>query len=170
MLEVDLSASESDTLAAMKRAIQPTQVEGLHLLTSGPIPPNPSELLGSAKMEMIINMLARQYDYVVIDSPPVLAVTDAAVLSRRVEGVLLVVNAGSTRRGHLKQAIQQLESANAHIMGLVLNKLSSRSDGYYSYYYYRHAYYLDESEETEPGQESTNGQGSETRRRLRIRS
>ncbi len=170
LLEVDLSASDSEILAAMKRAIQPTQVEGLHLLTSGPIPPNPSELLGSAKMEMTLNMLARQYDYVVIDSPPVLAVTDAAVLSRRVEGVLLVVDAGRTRRGHLKQSIQQLESANAHIMGMVLNRLSPRSDGYYTYYYYRHAYYLDESAKQDLDEGSTNGRGRESKRRLRIRN
>ncbi|MGD8857897.1 MAG: polysaccharide biosynthesis tyrosine autokinase, partial [Chloroflexota bacterium] len=169
LLEVDLSASDSEVLAAMKRAIQPTQVEGLHLLTSGPIPPNPSELLGSAKMEMTINTLARQYDYVVIDSPPVLAVTDAAVLSRRVEGVLLVVDAGKTRRGHLRQAVQQLEAANAHIMGVVLNRLSPRSDGYYSYYYYRHAYYLDESAKDDLGESPTNGRSRSSRRRLRIK-
>jgi capsular exopolysaccharide synthesis family protein len=169
LLEVDLSASDSEILAAMKRAIQPTQVEGLHLLTSGPIPPNPSELLGSAKMEMTINTLARQYDYVIIDSPPVLAVTDAAVLSRRVEGVLLVVDAGKTRRGHLRQAVQQLEAANAHVIGVVLNRLSPRSDGYYTYYYYRHAYYLDESAKEEPDEGPTNGSDRSVRKRLRIR-
>lgn len=169
LLEIDLTASDAEVLSAMKRAIQPTQVEGLHLLTSGPIPPNPSELLGSAKMEKTISTLARQYDYVVIDSPPVLAVTDAAVLSRRVEGVLLVVDAGKTRRGHLRQAIQQLEAANAHLMGVVLNRLSPRSDGYYTYYYYRHAYYLDESADMDLDEAPKNGSSRRTRRRLRFR-
>jgi capsular exopolysaccharide synthesis family protein len=170
LLEIDLSANDTEILAAMKRAIQPTQVEGLHLLTSGPIPPNPSELLGSAKMEMIVNVLARQYDYVVIDSPPVLAVTDAAVLSRRVEGVLLVIDAGSTRRGHLKQAAEQLEGANANLIGVVLNRLSPRSDGYYTYYYYRHAYYLDESEEKDLDSVPTNGRKASSGRRIRFRN
>jgi succinoglycan biosynthesis transport protein ExoP len=169
LLELDLSASDDEILAAMKRAIQPTQVEGLHLLTSGPIPPNPSELLGSAKMEMTISTLARQYDYLVIDSPPVLAVTDAAVLSRRVDGVLLVVDAGRTRRGHLRQSLQQLEAANAHVIGLVLNRMSPRSDGYYTYYYYRHAYYLDESAKQDLDEAPTNGRGRSARKRLRIR-
>lgn len=170
LLEIDLSATDAEVLAAMKRAIQPTQVEGLHLLTSGPIPPNPSELLGSAKMEMMINTLAMQYDYVVLDSPPVLAVTDATVLSRRVEGVLLVIDAGSTRRGHLKQATEQLDAANANVMGVVLNRLSSRSDSYYTYYYYRHAYYLDDSAELDLDSKPANGRSTSSRRRIRIRN
>jgi Mrp family chromosome partitioning ATPase len=97
-------------------------------------------------------------------------VTDAAVLSRRVEGVLLVVDAGKTRGGHLKQATQQLEAANAHVIGVVLNRLSPRSDGYYTYYYYRHAYYLDEPTEQDVEKAVTNGSSRRSsKRRLRIR-
>ena len=134
------------TLEALKKVIQPTSVEGLHVLTSGPIPPNPSELLGSAKMERALATVAEQYDYIIIDSPPVLAVTDASILSQRSDGVLLVADAGNTRRGPLKQAVEQLLTGNVHLIGVVLNKLKPRSDSYYTYYYYRHSYYLDESE------------------------
>jgi capsular exopolysaccharide synthesis family protein len=146
LLEANPSVSREETLSAMKLAIQPTTVDGLHVLSSGPIPPNPSELLGSAKMESTLNTLAEQYDYVIVDSPPVLAVTDAVVLSRCADGVLLIVDASQSRGAQLKQATQQLKSTNAHIIGVILNQLSPKNDGYYSYYYYRHSYYLDDSD------------------------
>jgi capsular exopolysaccharide synthesis family protein len=146
LLEVDMDAASNKTLEAIKKVIQPTSVEGLHVLTSGLIPPNPSELLGSVKMKRALATMAEHYDYVIIDSPPVLAVTDASILSQRSDGVLLVADAGNTRRGPLKQAVEQLMVGNAHLIGVVLNKLKPRSDGYYTYYYYRHSYYLEESE------------------------
>jgi non-specific protein-tyrosine kinase len=157
LLEVDLAASLDKTLDSLKRAIQPTSVEGLHVLTSGPIPPNPSELLGSTKMEQALETMTEQYDYIILDSPPVLAVTDATILSQRSDGVLLVADAGTTRRGPLKQAVDQLLASNAYVMGVILNKLKPRSDGYYSYYYYRHSYYIDESEDEAKEKQSQNG-------------
>lgn len=167
LLEVDLVTNLENTLESLQRAIQPTSVEGLHVLTSGPIPPNPSELLGSTKMKRALETMADQYDYIIIDSPPVLAVTDATVLSQRSDGVLLVADAGNTRRGPLKQAVDQLLASNAYLMGVILNKLKPRSDGYYSYYYYRHSYYLDESEGGTKEKQSQNGKGNSGRRRKR---
>ncbi|MGB3716588.1 MAG: polysaccharide biosynthesis tyrosine autokinase [Candidatus Promineifilaceae bacterium] len=157
LLEFNISGSDEEMLESLKRVIQPTSIDDLHVLPSGPIPPNPSELLGSAKMEVTLATLAAQYDFVLIDSPPVLAVTDAVVLSRRSDGVILVADAGSTRRGQLKQAVEQLRSSNAHLLGVVLNRLTPRSDGYYTYYYYRQSYYLDDSSDSDKEKPSKNG-------------
>ncbi|MCI0397506.1 MAG: polysaccharide biosynthesis tyrosine autokinase, partial [Chloroflexi bacterium] len=159
LLEFNLASREEETLNLLKQVIQPTSVPGLHVLTSGPIPPNPSELLGSAKMKASLATLAEHYDYVIIDSPPALAVTDAVVLSTQVDSVLLISDANRTRQAHLKQLIDQLREVNAHVIGVVLNRLSPRGDGYYYYYYYRNSYYLDKSEETEK-QPSANGKAN----------
>jgi capsular exopolysaccharide synthesis family protein len=156
LLEFSLSGNSEEVLESGKRVIQPTTVGGLHVLTSGPIPPNPSELLGSAKMDMTLRTLAEYYDFVIVDSPPVLAVTDATVLSRPTDGVLIVADAGSTRQAQLKQAVDQLLAGKANVIGVVLNKLSPGSDGYYSYYYYRQSYYVEELEESESGKPTNN--------------
>jgi len=116
--------------------LQGTEVENLSLLTSGPIPPNPSELLGSHRMARLVEKLAGQADLVIFDSPPVLAVTDAAVMGRQVDGVVLVVDAGQTREQVLGQAAGELQKTGANLLGVVLNRLDSRRGGYYYYYYY----------------------------------
>jgi len=154
---------------SLGRVIQPTLVDGLFVLPSGPIPPNPSELLGSEKMAVTLETLGAQYDFVLIDSPPILAVTDAVVLSRRSDGVIIVADAGTTRRGQLKQAVEHLRSSNAHMLGVVLNRLTPRSDGYYTYYYYRQSYYIDDSSEDDKKKDSKNGgsNGRWPRRRSR---
>jgi non-specific protein-tyrosine kinase len=123
--------------------LQPTEVENLSLLTSGPIPPNPSELLGSQRMAHLVEQLSDEADLVIFDSPPVLAVTDAAVLGRQVDGVLLVVDAGETREPALAQATAELQKTGATVLGAALNKLDTRRGGYYYYYYYYY-YYTDE--------------------------
>jgi non-specific protein-tyrosine kinase len=120
--------------------LHPTQVENLSVLTSGPIPPNPSELLGSHRMGDLIEQLLQYADLVIFDSPPVLAVTDAAVLGRQVDGVLLVTDAGQTREQALIQATQELRKTGANLLGVALNRLDTRRGGYYYYYYY---YYSD---------------------------
>jgi succinoglycan biosynthesis transport protein ExoP len=114
----------------------PTSVENVRLLTSGPLPPNPSELLGSQRMQTLIGQLAQQADLVLFDSPPLLAVTDAAVLASEVDGVLLIISAGETRRGTVQRAADTLGRVGATLLGAVLNKLSSpgRSGYYYDYY------------------------------------
>jgi capsular exopolysaccharide synthesis family protein len=118
---------------------------GLWAMPAGPVPPNPAELLASPKMAELVAKAAQEFDQVIIDSPPVLPVTDATILSTLVEGVVLVAASGSTPRGALVRTCKILESAGAHILGTVLNKLDLRNQGYYGgygyYYYYYKGYY-----------------------------
>ena len=116
--------------------------ENLRVMTSGPIPPNPAELLGSARMKRLISALEAESDMILFDTPPVLAVTDAAVIAAQVDGVVLIVDAGRTRRSMLKRAVDELQRIGTPILGVVLNRLTSRRGGYY-YYYYNHYYSSD---------------------------
>ena len=109
-----------------------TAVEGLRLLPSGPIPPNPSELLGSKRIEQALERLRADADLLLFDAPPALAVSDAAVLSRRVDAVLLIVSAGKTKRDHASRARQQLERAGARLLGVVLTN-ANVEEAVYSY-------------------------------------
>lgn len=167
LLEFNVTGSEEEAMSSLERVVQHSAVEGLHLLASGPIPPNPSELLGSAKMARSFVTLATHYDYIIVDSPPVLAVTDAVILSTRTDGVLLVVDAGRTRQGQLKQAVEHLLAGNANLLGVVLNRLTSRGDGYHTYYYYRHSYYSGDDDEPDGDGTPSNGKGLSPWRRLR---
>jgi non-specific protein-tyrosine kinase len=101
--------------------IQATSVPGLSLLSSGPLPPRPADLLGSRRMGALIERLRGAADIVLFDTPPVVAVTDAAVLAPRLDGVLLVLHAGHTRRDRAREARQTLEKVKANIVGVVLN-------------------------------------------------
>lgn len=160
LLEFNLTDRADASLALVKRFIQQAQVPGLQVLCSGPVPPNPSELLGSAKMRALLPLLSSQFDVIILDSPPALAVTDSVLLSPRVDGVLLVAQAGKTKRGHLQQVNDRLQEANAHVAGVVLNRLSPRGDGYYYYYYYRNAYYQEDGDALGKVKSPTNGNGS----------
>jgi non-specific protein-tyrosine kinase len=125
-----------------------TPVENLYLLASGPLPPNPSELLGSQRMHKLVERLAQQADIIIFDTPPVLAVTDAAVLSRQADGVLVVIEAGSTREREARRALEELAQVDAPILGAVLNKVrTGRREGYY---YYRYDGESDEKRSKEP--------------------
>jgi non-specific protein-tyrosine kinase len=117
-------------------ALQPTGVDGLQVITSGPIPPNPAEVLVSPRMAQIAETLKHGADYVLFDSPPVLAVTDATLLAAGVGGVLLVIDAGETRSDAAIHAKEMLGRVKAPILGVVLNKQQSRNGGGYYYYYY----------------------------------
>ena len=108
--------------------LQETQVPGLWLLPSGPLPPNPSELLGSKRMEEIITKLRDQADIVLFDTPPSTVVTDAAVLASKVDGVLLVFSAGRTKRDHAQKAKALMEKVNARLVGVVLNNVRADSN------------------------------------------
>lgn len=112
--------------------LQPTGVPGLSLLTSGPLPPRPADLLGSRRMEALIGRLLAEADVVLFDTPPVIAVTDAAVLATRMDGVLLVLQAGKTRRDRAREARRLLEKVKANIIGVVLN--NARLEAGYGYY------------------------------------
>jgi len=114
-------------------------IENLYIITSGVIPPNPSELLGSERMGQLVTGLSELADMIIYDSPPTLAVTDATVLSNRVDGVVLVAEAGQTRRELVKQAVVKLQQAGAHLLGGVLNQVKN-SKGSYHYYQYYHYY------------------------------
>ncbi len=124
----------------MDGRLQPSQVEGLTVLPAGDRPPNPSELLGSRRLRELLDELAENADVVVIDSPPVLPVTDAAVLAQEVDGVLLVIDAGETRREVAQRATESLRQVGAHVIGVVLNRVSTGRGSYYYYYYYQQYY------------------------------
>lgn len=109
---------------AMERPpVQNTSVPNLGLLTSGPLPPNPSELLGSRRMGEILAQLRNEADILLLDAPPVVAVADAAILASKVDGVLLVVQANKTKRDLARRAKAVLEKANANLLGVVLNNV-----------------------------------------------
>jgi len=122
--------------------LQETEVENLRVLTSGTIPPNPSELLGSRRMGELIETLLQDADVILFDTPPALAVTDAIVLSKKTNGVLVIARSGHTRQPALLQALMELERAGAHVLGVALNMLPRKRAGYYySYYYYSYGHY-----------------------------
>lgn len=117
--------------------LQDTAIPGLTVLTSGPIPPNPAEILGSNRMSKLLEDLEAQFDMVLVDTPPVLAVTDAAVLAPKVNGVVLVVRAGQVARQQALRAKEALEAVKANVLGAVLGAVQPEGrEGYYYYYYY----------------------------------
>lgn len=121
----------------------------LDVVTSGPIPPNPAELLGSPKMQELLQGVEDDYDYILLDLPPILVVTDAAVIGSKADGVILVVGSGDISPDEAKQAKSLLEKGRVNILGVVLNKVPQRHQG--SYYYY---YYYDENHEKHKKQKS----------------
>ena len=123
--------------------IQYPRVPDLWILPAGPRPPDPAELLSSRKMDATLKELMKRFKEIVIDSPPLLLVTDAVVLSAMVDGVILVVASGTTARGALARAHRILENAGSRVLGMVLNKVDMRYDTYYGSYYgpYRQSYY-----------------------------
>ncbi len=118
--------------------LQDTDTPNLRVMTTGPIPPNPAEMLNSARMHEMIEVLKGEADVVLFDTPPVLAVADTSILASQVDGTLLVVWAGKTRGEMLAQAVERLQSLGIQPLGVVLNKLTQRKSGYYysNYYYY----------------------------------
>jgi len=121
--------------------IKDTMVDNLKIITSGILPPNPSELLGSTKMEDLISKLKEKFDLILFDSPPVIAVTDAAVLSTKVDCVFLVVSAGHTNKDAIVRATTLLENVKARVLGAVLNNVDYDKNYGSTYYQYYHYYY-----------------------------
>jgi non-specific protein-tyrosine kinase len=126
-------------------SLQATSSDRLKVITAGELPPNPSELLGSNKMREILETVGESSDLVIVDSPPVLSVTDAVVLAPTMDGVVLVVRPGVTHMSALKYAVEQLRYVGANLLGVVINRVNDRSAryGYYykSYYYKQYKYY-----------------------------
>ncbi|HEY3359217.1 MAG TPA: polysaccharide biosynthesis tyrosine autokinase [Polyangia bacterium] len=120
-------------------AIKTTDVPNLYVLPCGPLPPNPAELLHTERFGALMQQMQQRYDRVIFDSPPVIAVTDAAVLGARVDGVVMVVKAGQTAREGLRRSVRVLADVSARVLGTVLNDLdvNNRAYGQYYYYYYR---------------------------------
>lgn len=120
-----------------KYALQyPYEGLNLHIITSGPIPPNPSELLGSTSMKNLLNALENEYDLVILDSPPIGLVTDAAVLSALADGIIIVYHAGKTKKEILLKSVNALKKVNSNILGIVMNMVQSEHNMYDKSYYY----------------------------------
>jgi capsular exopolysaccharide synthesis family protein len=128
--------------ATLQEAVFTTSMPNLHVLTSGPIPPNPSELLGSKKMKALIKDLEQVFDVILLDSPPVVAVTDAQLLATLCQGVMLVASYGNTQKVGLLRAKELLKKVDANILGVVINKVNEKNDSYYYGKYYN-SYYSD---------------------------
>jgi capsular exopolysaccharide synthesis family protein len=147
--EIPRSPGLSDLLVGSVRladAVRPVDVPNLFVLPSGQFPPNPSELLGSPAMREILEEAKGSFDMVVIDSPPVLAVTDASVISSVVDGTIVVVRVGKTARDAVRRAVAQLRVVNGRVLGAVLNDVDFRSGVYYGGYgYYYHRFYGEDS-------------------------
>jgi capsular exopolysaccharide synthesis family protein len=109
-----------------------TKVHNLHVLTSGKVPSNPAELLGSQGMRKVLTSLSRMADVVICDSPPVVGLTDANILANRADGVILVIQAGQTHLAAARQAISNLQRANANLIGVILNQARSEPGRYYT--------------------------------------
>jgi exopolysaccharide transport family protein len=120
--------------------IKKTEVPNLFYIASGPIPPNPSELLGSNLFKSMMDALGEKFDHIILDSPPVLGFADSLILSSMVDGVILVVLGGKTPRETLQRAKEVLYQVNAKILGVVINRVDIQR-GNYGYYYYRYHYY-----------------------------
>ncbi|HEV8483946.1 MAG TPA: polysaccharide biosynthesis tyrosine autokinase, partial [Blastocatellia bacterium] len=136
-LGVDQSRGLSTYLSRsvdIDEVIQKLPISNLSLLPCGPIPPNPSEMISSLKMKQMLQSLTEIYDHIIIDSPPLLKVTDPVILSTMVDGVILVVHGGKSTRDVVRRTRQELSVAGAKIFGVVLNNIDAHSEGYDSYY------------------------------------
>ena len=117
------------------KAIRSTRVKNLDLLTSGPIPPNPSELIASESFKKIFEHLQKKYDFILIDTPPIVSVTDAQVFLQYVPNCVLIIDAQKNNRSEVKKAKQLVEQANGHVIGAILNKTAQEKSSNYYYYY-----------------------------------
>jgi non-specific protein-tyrosine kinase len=137
-----ISGQKQLTPASLKSILQTDQKTGLKVLLSGKVPPNPSELLGSHKFDQVLEMLRKQFEYVIIDCPPLLPVTDAAIVATKSDGTVLVIHAGITKRPHFIGARDAINSVGSHVLGVVLNKIPETALEYeYGYRYGYPKYY-----------------------------
>lgn len=120
----------------LEEAIQGTDIPNLDVMTSGAIPPNPAEMMGSRRMTALIEQLRVMYDIILIDTPPLLAVTDAQIVATKSDGVILVVDQGRVKRDIAAKAVKNLENVNARILGVVLNNVKRKANEEAYYYYY----------------------------------
>jgi polysaccharide biosynthesis transport protein len=139
ILSSDLSEAE------MLSMINEHEATGLHVLTSGAVPPNPAELIGSEQMRRLLTILEGTFTHIIIDSPPIGSFTDGVLAATLVDGVLLVIHSGKTSRGVVRRAKQLLQDVGAKVFGVVLNNVNLREHDYYYYRSYYSHYYAAES-------------------------
>jgi capsular exopolysaccharide synthesis family protein len=120
-------------------------ISGLDMICSGDIPHNPNELLGSQKLKSIIDLVSERYDYILFDSPPILSVSDSAILTNRLDGIIFIINAEKTEKNALKQGLEAIP--NEKVLGLVLNNINIERDGYYYRYYYQYYYSYEDQDQ-----------------------
>ena len=123
---------------------QRTAVPNLSILTSGPLPPNPAELVGSHRMREGLQAATESFDLVLCDSPPLMAVGDAAALAAQCDGVIFVIRVGKTAHDVLRRVVDQIDAVKGRVLGVVLNRADPRRDGYYYYQAYQRYYGADE--------------------------
>jgi polysaccharide biosynthesis transport protein len=151
LFEINKDAGLSSALVGsseLKDVILPTDIENMSIIPCGPIPPNPSEILGSKRMHALLQVLKKNYTRIIIDSPPITAVTDAVILASNADGIVLVIRSGSTPRQIVGNGLAKLKSVNAHILGAVLNGVELGRD---SYYYHQYYYYYGDKESKKSG-------------------
>ena len=124
----------------LKNVVQPTRVPNLWVLPSGIVPPNSADLLSSEKMHSMLQKLSAHFDHILIDSPPITSVTDPILLSRMVDGVVMVIQGGKSSREIVTHACAELQNVGAKILGVVLNNVNLAREGYDYYYYRRYQY------------------------------
>ncbi len=155
--EVGLTSLLVGEVESLDEALRSTEVDGLRVLPCGAVPPNPAELLGSARMAHLLDELSAHADIVILDSPPILAVTDAGILAGMGTGTILVAEAGETRLEAFAQGAELVKKTGGNLLGIVLNRLHSKHGGYYYYhynYYSRYGYGYGEN-----GDGAGNGKG-----------
>jgi capsular exopolysaccharide synthesis family protein len=171
IVEQDGATTAEEVFDLLEGMIHETEQPRLYVLTSGMLPPNPAELVGSEKMGILLKTLASYYDFVILESPPILAVTDAVVLSARVDGVVLVSSVGETRRDQLEKSVAKLKDVNANIIGVLLNRVKAGIDadyypGHSSEFYYQDDSSSGDSPTGEPGSRQPAGKSGGSRIRL----
>jgi protein-tyrosine kinase len=128
--------------APLAKVARPTRTPNLSILTSGPLPPNPAELVASKRMHDFIHDATQDFDLILCDTPPVISVSDGVSLAAQCDGVILVVRVSSVPRDVIRRAARQIEAVKGRILGVLLNSVNFRRDAYYNdYYRYYHAYY-----------------------------
>ena len=163
-LGVDRRAGGLSTLIADTEApasyVRGTSIPGLSVLPSGPVPTNPADLLSSPRMSQIIDQLVEECDFLLLDSPPIVAAADSTILASKVDGVILVVTMGETRTDTFSEALRQIQRAGSPILGYLVNKVKTQRLGYGSYRYrYHYYYYYRRDEDAEPS--SVDGDGAQ---------
>jgi non-specific protein-tyrosine kinase len=146
---------------SLEQLLRPTPIQNLQVLTSGPLPPNPAELVGSKRMRSLLAQLQEHADMIVLDSPPITVVSDTTIMASYTEGVLLVVKLGHTRLDDLRRSIGALQQVEAHLLGVLLNEVPLKNSGYYYDYGYKYGYsYATAAERKSQGRRVANAEGS----------